>query len=279
MSNKEPIRAYKLTRADGRDQCTGTVHYEVGKTLVHPSPDTSNTLCSAGYHVGVSAIDAIRNRANATGKPWRYFEVEVPVGAQLATDGQKIRCSSLTVVREIGPADVFGADLGKRCEEVQVEAATWKTIPWLKPTHTVTDEEARPLLEQWWTATAYWAKQRGVGPGRMPRRACIVRSAADDAYDAYAAYAAYAAAADAAAADDADDAADAAAAAWYYWRSWYVRPRNVLYRNAQWHILGLTTPNPYAPLVSLYKLGVMPIGYRRIDGEVVFVLLSPEVSA
>jgi hypothetical protein len=48
----------------------------------------------------------------------------------------------------------------------------------------------------------------------------------------------------------------------------------VLRRNARWALAGFPeSTDPYAPLVELYRLGCMPIGYVR--GE--FVVWAPGV--
>ena len=78
----------------------------------------------------------------------------------------------------------------------------------------------------------------------------------------------------------ADAAADAAAAAddarrkfnLPYWCRWYVRPRSVLYRNARWVLVGMEQPSPWEPLVEMFRLGCLPIGYVR--GE--FVIYCPK---
>jgi hypothetical protein len=80
-------------------------------------------------------------------------------------------------------------------------------------------------------------------------------------------------------------AAAAAAAAAYrlfpYWASWYMHPRYALWRMARWRMfMPADQPNPWEPLVELFRLGVAPIGYRWIDGEVVFcVYVPPAVAA
>jgi hypothetical protein len=76
------------------------------------------------------------------------------------------------------------------------------------------------------------------------------RSAAADA--AAAAYAAADAAAYAA--------ADAAAARRWYRCRWYVRPYYVLWRMCRWDLF-MNEPNLWRPLVDMYKLGCVPIGY------------------
>ena len=90
------------------------------------------------------------------------------------------------------------------------------------------------------------------------------RSAAYVAYSA--AYAAYAAAA------AADAAADAFWRNWRY-RRWYVRPYYVLRRSAYWRIAGMPGSSPWEPLVEIYKLGCVPIGF--VNGE--FVVYVPSV--
>jgi len=73
------------------------------------------------------------------------------------------------------------------------------------------------------------------------------------------------------------DAADAAL--WPHWayRRWYVRPRYALWRSARWKLLMKDKPNPWAPIVEMFRLGCMPIGYCKGDSGVVeFVVYCPE---
>ena len=56
-------------------------------------------------------------------------------------------------------------------------------------------------------------------------------------------------------------------------------PRYVLWRKARWDIVfGSDRPNPWAPLVRMYELGCMPIGYARdrATGNVEFVIYAPD---
>ena len=190
-------------------------------------------------------------------------------------------------------ADIFGVDFAKRVEAVQVEITTWKTIPWLKPAREITQDDLAPLQAAWWDALQPY---RRLGCVEFPRIGRIVRERklaeryTTDVTDAAAANNADAAdaAVDADAADasaaivDADAAADAAASAyrglWPYWGRWYVRPRYMLWRKTRWDMLMNGAPNPFAPIVEMFKLGVAPLGYcRDPDGEVAFTVYVPPV--
>ena len=108
--------------------------------------------------------------------------------------------------------------------------------------------------------------------------AAAVDADADAAAAADVVAAAAAADADVAAAAAADVAAAAAAAdvaaAWkYYCRErWYIRPCYVLWRCERWKLAGMIQPNPWTPLVAMFKLGCRPIGY--VKGE--FVVYVPQ---
>lgn len=54
-------------------------------------------------------------------------------------------------------------------------------------------------------------------------------------------------------------------------------PRYVLWRAARWRIYGVSGPNPWEPLVELYRLGCAPIGYVRGEAGDEFVVYAPEV--
>jgi hypothetical protein len=102
----------------------------------------------------------------------------------------------------------------------------------------------------------------------------MATSAVCYANDRYWSAAAADAAADAAAAADDDAAADVFGP---YWATWNLRPRYALWRAWRWRVLGLEGANPWEPIVKMYKLGAAPIGYRSVDGEIVFVVYAPKV--
>ncbi len=88
------VTYYKATRPDGTDFRTGTVHYEVGATITHPTPHKRD---ASGY-LSVATVPT-----DCTGSSWplRLFEV---TAADVWKDGSfpNKRCThALTVVREV----------------------------------------------------------------------------------------------------------------------------------------------------------------------------------
>jgi hypothetical protein len=296
-------RYFKCTRPDGTDFRTGTVNYAAALASGEPiealdAAPANGQVCGHGLHVSPTARQTVQF-ASGSVRPWRWFEVMVRNADVIEQDSEKLRVRRLRVVKEISLTDIFGADFAARIEAASAFAASWKSIPWLKPATRPEDKTLKKLFFAWHGAISPWAKKK------PPKKVRIVRTAADaaaanaNAAAANAAAAAAAAAADAAAAaaadaaaaaaaaaadaaaDDAaaDDAADDAAAAaaddgiyrYWYWR-WYVSPRRVLYRSASWIISGLEQPSPWAPLVEMYRLGCLPIGYVKNE----FVIYAPE---
>ena len=239
------ISAYKCCRPDGTDHRTGTLDYAAalaeGRAVEVPdaAPPTGQ-VCGHGIHVSPTARKTIQF-GDRDRRPWRWFEgtvetgnIDVPV---LDDDGrptgrfeslpnvverneQKMRVRRFTPTREIFLADIFGPDFAQRIDRVKAEAATWKDIPWLKPTESATDEAVVAFVTQWRAAIDPWLKGR-----ELPSEVEVVRTAAAEAAaeaadaeaaaaaaEAAAAVAAEAAAAEAAAAVAAEAAAEAAAA-------------------------------------------------------------------
>jgi hypothetical protein len=288
------VIAYKCTRANGRDFYADRYEHAVGVTITEPEAVPAGSgCCSPGLHVSPTArlaarcsngLDGAMERAS---RPWRFFQVAIEEADVLDRTADKWRVRSYRVEAELSHVDVFGqvtADLQARVAPVRAEIATWKSIPWLKPARPVTAEDLAPLLAQWHDALAPWLVKRRIARP-LPRVVRIITdrkqadAAADadadddDAADAADAATSSAAATAAAAAADADDAAadadadaDAAAAdafyrLWSYWTRWYVRPRYALWRMARWDLFMGPAPNPWRPLVEIFKLGCAPIGY------------------
>jgi hypothetical protein len=261
---------YKCTRANGRDFRTNTVEYKVGTTVEVAGCDPPNAgSYGKGLHVSPTAFksclfgDKSKDRGH-----WRWFECEVDEADILASDQEKTRVRKLRVSREIPKAELFG-DLKARAAKVRKTAATFKRIPWLKPKCRVTDAEVRALVDEWREALQSWAKTP------LPPGVLVVRTAADA--DAAAAAAACDADADAAYAY-----AAAAAAAYAYADkivrnlSWYVYPRWVLCRFAWFEFARKPgQPNPWEPLVKLYRLGCLPVGYVKGKDGPQFAVYAP----
>jgi len=300
------MRFFKCTRTDGTDHKTGQVDY--GAALESGAPievsdahsaeeaekhrSSGETVCGHGLHVSPTARKTIQF-ANHSHRPWRWFEVEVAKKDIIESDEQKSRVRRLKVVKEITLSDIFGADFSQRIADVQADAKSWKTIPWLKPPAPVSEAQLRKLFGQWLAAIKPWLAKVKKLPTKMRvvRTAAAAAAAADAAADAAAAAAAADADADAAAAAAADadaaaadaaadaDAAAAAAAAdafrWRYWHRWYVRPCYVLRRFARWKLAGMEQPNIWAPLVEMYLLGALPIGFVK-DEFVIYLSQKAE---
>src|SRR6185369_987534 len=164
---------------------TGKVDYAAalrsGKPLIHSSPDPACVgSCGQGFHVSPTSRKTIQF-SNRTYRPFRWFEVEVQQADVIAQDSEKIRVRALRVVREISLADIFGADFGARVEAARAEAATWKDIPWLKPTRRIEDAELAALVGEWREAIAPWLRAGAVLPDKVRIVRTYKDAAADDA--------------------------------------------------------------------------------------------------
>ena len=260
----DAVIAFKCVRPNGTDFRTGTVDYVAALVsgapveLLGAAPATGS-VCGHGLHVSPTARKTIQF-ANRDHRPWRWLAGYVRPEDIVEKDEEKMRVRRFTPIREIGLTDIFGPDFARRIDAVKVEAGSWKAIPWLKPTEAPTREAVETLVAEWRAAITPWLRHKEYA---LPTGVKIVETkSAADAADA----------ADAAAAAAAVDAAANAAAAFPFWLRWYVRPRYVLWRFARWQLAGMTEPNPWEPLVKLYRLGAMPIGFVR--GE--FVVYCPK---
>ena len=307
MTAKKQETVFKCTRPDGTDFRTGKVNYaealKNGKAveILDAAPANGN-VCGHGIHVSPTARKTIQF-AEREHRPWRWFEGTVEATDIIERDMEKLRVKRFTPTKELTLTDIFGSDLADRVQAVRESIVTWKTIRWLKPAKAVTDKTVSCLIAEWREALQPWSKKKLASGVRIVHTAdaADADAAADAAADAdadAAADAATAAVADAAVADAAADAAtaavadaavadaDAAAAAaadadadaarrrWRYYFRWYVRPYYVLRRDARWKIAGMPGVSPWAPLIELYKLGCMPIGY--VKGK--FVVYVPKAT-
>jgi len=300
----EVVTAFKCTTKDTVDFYTGKNAHVVGVTIIEPNHEPAGSgCCVPGLHVSPTAIEALRSmrhkRCEQT--PWRFWRVSVAkadiLDKQTRGDAEKWRVRAYRVEEEIPLATVIGCDpavFQGRVATVRAEIETWPAIAWLRPEREITTTDLEPLIERWHAALSHYKRPGWWGTGELPKKARLVRTraAAADAATATAATAAAAADAATAAADAADAAATAAAAAdaaaavtaaadaarslWPYWCRWYIRPRYVLWRSVRWRLAGLPEDrNPWAPLVAMFRLGVIPIGYVR--GE--FVIYCPPPAA
>lgn len=57
---------------------------------------------------------------------------------------------------------------------------------------------------------------------------------------------------------------------------WYIQPRYALWRAARARMFQPEEPSPWEPIVEMFRLGLAPIGYAKLDGEEVFVIYAPE---
>ena len=259
MKAKKQETCFKCTRPDGTDFRTGKVNYakalKSGKAveILDAAPANGN-VCGHGIHVSPTARKTIQF-SEREHRPWRWFEGTVEATDIIERDMEKLRVKRFTPTKELTLTDIFGSDLADRVQAVRESIVTWKTIRWLKPAKAVTDKTVSCLIAEWREALQPWSKKKLASGVR------IVHTA--DAADA-----------DAAAAAAADADADAARRRWRYYFRWYVRPYYVLRRDARWKIAGMPGVSPWAPLIELYKLGCMPIGY--VKGE--FVVYVPKAT-
>lgn len=299
MSKPKIIIAFKMTRPNGTDFRTGTINYaealRTGKPVEVLDATISDNPCGHGIHVSPTARKTIQF-GNRSHRPWRWFQGEINFADIMAKDDEKYRVKRFKVVSELTLADIFGTDLAERVQAVHESILTWKTIPWFKSPKTVKEKTIAKLVSEWREALQPWAS------AKLPTGVRIVTTrAADDGAAAYDADAAEAAAdASANAAEAANAAAYCASANAYsesvvaayaadadyadaaddndgfFWRlRWYVRPCYVLRRYAYWQIAGMLTPNPWKPLVELYRMGCVPIGFSGNK----FVVYVPKVKA
>ena len=163
---------YKATRPDGTDFRTGTIKYEVGATVTHPS--AKRVKGDPSTYLSVSTVPT-----DCTGFSWpcRLFEVE-GVGRPLtATDLPNKRCfSSVRVIEERPAHEVFGP------QGEQVVAV-------IDRADRLTAGEAKRLGAAWgaaWGAArdAAWDAARDAALGAAARGAAAWGAAWDAARDA-----------------------------------------------------------------------------------------------
>lgn len=97
---------YKAVREDGYDFATGTIKYEVGKTIRHPAPHKRD---ASGYlSVTVDPTDVPGGRW-----PLRMFEVKARWAWRDGQSYKNKRCThKLKVLREVDASQYFGVNGG-----------------------------------------------------------------------------------------------------------------------------------------------------------------------
>ena len=284
----------KAARSDGKSfYNNGEVDYRsnVGNWIeVFDADPNPTSQCGKGIHASPSAHEACvasRGLDGSNMRPWSFFLLVIDASDVIypgivngedcfRADIGKWRCRRALVAAELSHEEVFGSSVEDRIAAMKSEIATWKTIPWLKPSRLITDEEITDLVSIWRERLVPYMRNGAVLPGgvRVVRRRADAVAATADAAAAYD-YAANAAAADAADADADDAAADATNKLFKRLR-WYIRPYYILRRNGWWILGGLPEyASPNKPLIDLLKLGCVPIGF--VKGE--FVVYCPEFSA
>jgi hypothetical protein len=283
----------------------------VGTYLEIEAAPPSFGACAAGIHVSPTGLAACRASNGIDGSeqvPWRFFELAIDPGdivwpqRPVRPDDAKWRCRRALVVRELSHSDVFGEAISARVRDVQALVATFALIPWLRPTREVADEEVEMLISRWRERITVY----------LPANRAPLASAVRVVRYCYAASSAAAAAAAAAAAEDSyaftdcHSAADLAVARTTGYEAtnaaysadsydfgakdadldlgrlfgplvWYVSPLSVMRRHARWMLAGLPAEtDPWAPLVGLWRLGCLPLGY--VQGELVVYVPSPRQS-
>ena len=93
---------YIKATLDGMKAGHDGYQHKMGKTK-HPNPDTSNNLCSEGFHMAKSISDALRYTPSAT-----ESYLCQPVGKVYAEDDTKIRAGGINILWKI-PIDRFPA--------------------------------------------------------------------------------------------------------------------------------------------------------------------------
>jgi hypothetical protein len=172
------ITAYKCTREDGTDYRTGKVRYVPGEWVTEPNADLSDAECGPGLHVSPTIRQTCGYiNTSVRGKRAKFYEVAIRMEDLISCGTDKLRCMRLYVVREVPFAEAFPdcAQWPTRIKAVRTDMATWKDIPWLKPSRKVTDKEIGSLFEQWHKRMQpFWHQGRDV----LPLGFRVVRSAA-----------------------------------------------------------------------------------------------------
>ncbi len=162
--SKDMILGFKVTRPNGRDFRTDSVDYAAAcaaglSVRVEDAEPANGHVCGRGLHVSPTARKTIQF-AERDIRPWRYWKGHYFAADLIESDEDKSRVWEFWPTREIFLTDIFGADFAERIEKVRADAATWKNIPWLKPTAESTDEAITALAVQWRAAIEPWRNGR-----------------------------------------------------------------------------------------------------------------------
>lgn len=262
---------YKCTRSNGTDFRTGTVNYanalKTGEPLVHPNPELTSEPCGRGFHISPTARQTIQF-SDSTFRPYRWFKISYSQKAIIAQDTQKCRLSSLKVIAELTLEDIFDADTIKRIEACEAEIKTWDHFPWFKSKVKISKDIVEKLFLDWRSAISPWSNYS------LSKELKIVNSA--DNNSAYISDVANNISIDVLAVVAVLDIIDivsadtsASAVAEYHRGRWYFRPSHVFLQCERWKLANMDSPNPWQPLVDMFKLGLCPLGYNFKDEFVV----------
>mgnify|MGYP001564110157 FL=1 len=124
------IRAFKCTRANGKDFHTNAVAYIVGNVVEQLDCDpASKGPCGRGLHVSPTAVLTCQyGQWGVDRGRWRWFEVEVDPVDVIAQDASKLRVRKLRVLREVTKQEIFG-DLAPRIEAVKKSPPVTRASP------------------------------------------------------------------------------------------------------------------------------------------------------
>ncbi len=179
------VVAFKCTRPDGTDFRSGTLNYaaalQTGKPVeVLDAAPPEKGPCGHGIHVSPTARKTIQF-AERSIRPWRWFEGTVDEEDVVASDENKMRVRRFLPTKELFLPDIFGADFAERIEAVKEEAATWKSIPWLKPKRKATKKQIEAIVAEWREALTPWLRDKTY---TLPSGVRIVNSVAAEAEEA-----------------------------------------------------------------------------------------------
>jgi hypothetical protein len=290
-------RFYKLTRSDGTDLYWGKLNYrrcmETGELAKPLDPQGDIRLCSSTV---VHASREPRRCFSGFAEERRGLDklaMFIVEGEPVVDNGRKQGFLSLRVLEEL-PADewkrlVYGDELRARLDAARPIIDCFRSIPWLKPSGPVSIDLLQQLASEHIEALVPWQQSGGAPLSVLPVRvltaegdarlaAKMIGNSYVDGAAAYAAKAADGAAAEAvfdeayigAAYSDAEGYdkhffVSALAAKLLRELRWYMLPFSACYRAWRWAVVMDDRHSPFAPLIEMWSLGVLPLGLS--DGE------------